>query len=566
MIALRRTAELTMLRARGASVRQVAWAGMRGALIAVVPAAVIATGIVFATPGAAPSAPSDWWPAAAAALVAVVGPAIAAAWPQRLPRRSRGRRPPRARRAARLVAEVAAGALAVAALVVLREQGTSTADVFTSAVPALVAVPVVIIEQRLYPLVLRAARRIAARRRGAAGFLALTTATRSALSPALPMFALVLVLTVAAFGGMTRAAITGGEVAASWRAVGADVWILPGQAEGNTAPGQQGIVGDIPPAAIRAIAAVPGARHVAAIYQDLWSLPNGQQVPGIAVDPGSYAALVASEPGYWPPVPAADLDSREPAGVTPILATPDVAAQLGSATTTMPANASRPVRARVAGVLSGTPALPGAGSFIVLPVSALRPISTPIEPNLLLLTGPDIDRARLSAVLAKWLPAAVSTDRLQNLATLTSAPLQHGTFELFALAVGAAAVLGLAVLLLALALGAAGRELTLARLATMGLTARQRAWLVALEVGPAVLAAAIAGVACALLLPAEIGPVLDLSAFTGSTVPVPFGADPVSVGLPLAGLAVLACAALAIEMRAGRRLGVATAMRAESSG
>jgi putative ABC transport system permease protein len=565
MVTLRRATELAMLRARGASLRQVAWTAMRGALIACVPAAVITAGVVLITPGPTPSAPSTWWPAVAAVLVAVCGPAVAGAWPQRLPRRRRGRRSPGARRGIRLVAEITACALAIAALVVLREQGTSTADLFTSAVPALVAVPVVIIEQRLYPLMLRTARRIAARRRGAAGFLALSTATRSPLSPALPMFALVLVLTVAAFGGMTRAAITGGEVAASWRAVGADVSIEPGAVQGSGASALQAVTGNIPPDAVRAIAAVPGVRHVAAIYQDLWSLPGGQQVTGIAVDPASYAALVASETGYWPPVPAAGLQEHEPAGVTPILATPDVAAQLRSTTSTLTSDASQPVRPRVAGVLSGTPALPGTGSFIVLPISELRPISDPIEPNVLLITGPDIDRARLSAVLAKWLPGASATDRLQVLAALTGAPLQHGTFDLFALAVGAAAALGLAVLLLALALGAAGRELTLARLATMGLTARQRAWLVALEVGPAVLAAAIAGAVCALLLPAELGPVLDLSAFTGSAVPVPFGADPVSVALPLAGLAVLACVALAIEMRAGRRLGVATAMRAESS-
>jgi len=121
------------------------------------------------------------------------------------------------------------------------------------------------------------------------------------------------------------------------------------------------------------------------------------------------------------------------------------------------------------------------------------------------------------------------------------------------------------VLLLVLALGAAARELALARLATMGLSRRQRAWLVVLEIGPAVLAAALAGVACALLLPAELGPVLDLSAFTGSATPVPLAADALSVAAPIAGLALLAVIALAIEMRAGRRLGIAARMRGEGS-
>jgi hypothetical protein len=47
-------------------------------------------------------------------------------------------------------------------------------------------------------------------------------------------------------------------------------------------------------------------------------------------------------------------------------------------------------------------------------------------------------------------------------------------------------------MLLELALGAAEREATLARLATMGLSEGQRAWVVALEVLPAVIAAAAA--------------------------------------------------------------------------
>ena len=82
------------------------------------------------------------------------------------------------------------------------------------------------------------------------------------------------------------------------------------------------------------------------------------------------------------------------------------------------------------------------------------------------------------------------TFRSDVLAGLASGPLQHGAFTLFTLAVGVAAALGLAVMLLELALGASERDSTLARLATMGLGEGQRAWVVALEVLPAVIAAA----------------------------------------------------------------------------
>src|SRR5262249_38764647 len=147
-------------------------------------------------------------------------------------------------------------------------------------------------------------------------------------TPALPTFALVLGLTVTAFGGMVRAGITTGDVTASWLAVGADVAITPGPAQGNGALAPEVINGTFPPDLVRAIPAVPGVQHMATISRDAWRLPGGQQATGIAVDPAGYAALVAATPGYWPQVPARLLQPAAGGG-TPVLATPDVAALLG---------------------------------------------------------------------------------------------------------------------------------------------------------------------------------------------------------------------------------------------
>ena len=140
-------------------------------------------------------------------------------------------------------------------------------------------------------------------------------------------------------------------------------------------------------------------------------------------------------------------------------------------------------------MLSETPALPGSGAFILMPLAAVHAQNGPTPVNMLLLTGAGIDRARLSAVVRDMIPGGITTARSDVLIGLTGAPLQHGAFVLFALALVAAAGLGLAVMLLELALGAAEREATLARLATMGLGERQRARVVALEVLPAVAAA-----------------------------------------------------------------------------
>ena len=156
------------------------------------------------------------------------------------------------------------------------------------------------------------------------------------------------------------------------------------------------------------------------------------------------------------------------------------------------------------------------------------------------------------------LPDGVTTFRSDVLSALTSGPLQHGAFTLFSLAVVVAAILGLAVMFLELALGAAEREATLARLATMGLGEGQRAWVVALEVLPAVIAAAVAAWACALALPQVLAPDIDLSVFTGSSVTVKLAADVASFAVPLVGLAVLAAVALGIEIRSGRSRGAAS--------
>jgi len=412
----------------------------------------------------------------------------------------------------------------------------------------------VIVVLRLYPLVLRELLRASARTSRAPAFLGLARASRTALTPALPAFALVLALTVAAFAGMVRDAVANGQVAASWQTAGADATVTPSYAAQSFT---------ISPAAARTVAAVPGVTHAAEVLNESWTTPAGRQVSVLAVDPARYAALVARTPGF-PQVAAELLAAPGQAGAPqPVLVSPQAAADVGSGVVTLSTRqaALRPVQVRVAGVIASTPALPAGGAFVIMPLAAIKSTVTPpaaIPVNEMLLTGGSIDQARLTAVVRHTLPDAVTTFRSDVLSALTSGPLQHGAFTLFSLALVVAAVLGLAVMLLELALGAAEREATLARLAAMGLGEGQRAWVVALEVLPAVIAAAVAAWACALALPQVLGPDLDLSVFTGSSVTVRLAADVASFAVPLAGLAVLAAVALGIEIRSGRKRGAAS--------
>ena len=567
MVALRRSAELALRRARGASVARIAATTAFGAALPCAPAA--AAGAVLAlllVPGQEPA--GGWWLPAGTLAVAVGAPAALAAWQQRLPRHGRSGRGlsrhglatgGRTRARVRLVAELTAAAAAAGAITVFRQQGTAPGagvDLYTSAAPVLVAVPAVIVVLRLYPLALRGLLRRYARRRGAVAFLGLARAARGALTPALPAFALVLALSVAAFAGTVRNAITGAEVAASWQAAGADVTITP---SASAAAGPAG--GGISAAAQRAAAAVPGVTHAAGVWQATWATSGDQPLIGIAVDPAQYAALVAATRTF-PPVNAASLAAGTP---QPVLASPQAAAILGRGaqllTTTAPV---QPVRVLVAGELSATPALPAGGAFVVLPLAALhlRPgTAEPLGASELLLTGAGIDRARLAAVLRDTVPGGFTTFRSDLLGGLTGAPLQHGAFALFALALAAAAVLGLAVMLLEVALASAEREAAVARLATMGLGERQQASVVAWEVLPSVLAAAVAGLACALVLPWVLRPAIDLSVFAGgSPVAAPLEPSASAVLLPLAALLVVTLAVLLAEVRQARR-GVAASLR-----
>ena len=162
MIAMRRSAELTMRRARGASVRQIAAVVGGGAAVACVPGRRPrrarrgaarpqgGTGAGGGTsrrlaPADSGAARRDLRPGRHRGLAAAAAPAAA-------------RRPAPPARRARLVAEATAVAAAVAGIVVFRQQGTqpgSGVNLYTSAAPVLVAVPAVIVVLRVYPVVLR---------------------------------------------------------------------------------------------------------------------------------------------------------------------------------------------------------------------------------------------------------------------------------------------------------------------------------------------------------------------------------------------------------------------------
>jgi putative ABC transport system permease protein len=559
MLAEHRRAEFGLMRARGAARRQLGLIALAGGAAAALPAALAGAAVaVAATPG--DPEPLGWRLAAVTIVVALAGPPlIALRWAETggaAEARTLDRDPGRPARARRWVAEAAAVLLAAGGLVVLRRQGLPQGggtNFYISAAPVLVAVPAAVLVIRLSPVALRGMARLAAARPGVTAFVGFARAARAALAATLPAFALVLALTVVAFGFMVRTAVLRGEIAASWQAAGADAVInLVSAAD------------PITPAAERAIAAAPGAGRTAAVLVTVASPGGGPPISVVAASPASYAALVAGTP--YPRVRAALL--AEPAGgagpgtpvPVPVLASPAVAARLPHRGAALPTQLGT-LRVRVAGLLSSTPAVPGSGSFVVVPAWATSRLGVQAPPTEVLIVGPRLDDRALAATVARVIPQAGVTFRSGVLAGLTGAALPHDAYVAFAEGGVVAAGFCVLVLLLALVLAARSRALTLARLSTMGLGPGQGRLLVIAEALPPVLAAAAAGMACALALAPLLGPVLDLSVFTGSGAPVPVRADLAALAIPAAGLVVLGVATLSAQALVASRRGAASALR-----
>ncbi len=565
LLAERRSAEFTLLRARGASGRQVALLAARASAISVIPAAA---GMLLG--GALVPSPlpivADWWVPALIALVALAGPGVAAAIryraraaksTDRWSAAAVGVRTPRAGarrdRIRRAVGSAAAFVLCVGAVAVLRHYGSGS-NLLAALSPFLIAVPIAIGIYYLTPPVVRALTLAAARRRDAVPFIAMARASRGSTIAWLPSLALVLTLAVVAVGSIVHDTVGSGEVDSSWASVGADdVITAPSSSTGFS------------PAAVHALTTLPGvARSAAAgvVNPGFFTLtpisshlPTGTTV--VVVDPAHYSALTAGTPAAQ--LPSGLAEPADPHAPVPVIASAMVAADIAPGSSMVINGVHFPIKQ--VGVTTATAALPGADEFVILPPWVLgRYGITAAPPSVLMLDG-GINATTLTATLHRVAPGASLTQRATALSALTHAPFQADTFDTLDLSMLAAALLAVVALLAGLTMGARSREQALARLATMGLSRRQANRLVLLENLPALAAALIGGVVCTLAIAALIGPGIDLGVFTGTEHGVPLQVDPLTLTLAGAAIAVTAAVALAGHTAAAHRRGVTAALR-----
>ncbi|MFE1231905.1 FtsX-like permease family protein [Streptomyces sp. NPDC059442] len=566
LFANRRAAELGLLRSRGGSLT-----GIGGRLLGETAVlALPATGLgLLAATQLLPEA--RFLPALAAAgavaLLACLALPLRAVFLHRRPLVHGGRddlvdaRPSRGR----TVTELTLLVLAAGAVAALRRRGTDDAgDHLVSAAPVLVALIAALVLVRLYPVPLRWAARPARRLRGAVGYLSLARAARSSAIGALPLLALLVALTTAAFGGSVLAGVADARDRAALLETGADARI---SGAADAVP--------LPDGLAEAVRGTPGVRDVTTVQIEYGvSLPTGTgqspettSAPLVGVDPESYTRL-ARRTGFGP-FPADLLGSTGTGGkvdhsrVLPAVASPAVAARLGTEPRDM-VTAAGEFRVRIVAVRAATPALSGADFLLVNGADLTHRANTT-----LLATGPSADgRALRAAVAAKSRDFAVVL-RTERLATYVDSPMQTGAELIYLTAIGAGAGYAVLAVLLSLLQSSPERATLLARLRTMGLTRGQGRRLLGLEALPQTLLAAVGGTLVGWATILLLAPGVDLVRLALSATPglasldsAPLRADPWSLVLPAVGVVVLTGAAALLQAAWAARRGSIKELRA----
>ncbi|MFC8512452.1 FtsX-like permease family protein [Streptomyces sp. NPDC057257] len=469
----RRAAELTLLRARGASLRGLATRLFAETAVVAVPAWAVGLALALL------AVPTDRaaYAVAAATAVALVACAALPVRAMAVHRRVRVHaaradvstvRPSRRR----TVAELTLVVVALGAVESLRRTGTSGGQL-SSLAPVLIATAAALLLIRLYPLPLRALARPAARLRGTVTHLSLARAGRTSASAVLPLLALLTALTTAAFGGSVLAGVHAARDHAAYLAVGADARVE------TPTP----LPADLPERVRR----VPGVRALSAVSLSYESKPgDGEQtVPVAGVNPQDYAEL-AARTGLGP-FGAGELAKRPATEPQPALASPAVAARYGTRSFPVRLEDGSTITVRVAAVVDRTPAVIGA-DFLVVNRAVLD--TRAARPSALLLTGSGIQASTLRKAAGS---SAQIQLRSEERAEYGDSPLQSGAERVYGAAVAAGAGYAVLALLLSLLRAAPERRALLARLRTMGLTRAQGRRLLILESLPQAALAAAGG-------------------------------------------------------------------------
>ncbi|MFC4035388.1 hypothetical protein ACFO3J_28535 [Streptomyces polygonati] len=574
----RRQAHLRLQRARGASTARLVLLRCAVAWPVVLIAALLgwAAGRALAPTGASGS-PQPVPAALAAAVVALTVPLmtwLAVREPRRPGRLRRSRRNITVGR--RVVLESTVLLAATAGVVALRSQGP---DGILGAVPVLVALAVVLVLLRIYPLVLRVVLRQARRGRGAVGFIGAARAAHDAPATGLALFVLVLTLGTAVFGGLVQRTISDGLATGAAWSTGADASAVA--------------AGTVPPAGTTTTApGTPTATGIRTALQHLHSLDLVGQADGavissvavITVDPRQLAAIAPKSPlahALLSGLATAPGTLTGPSATLPSFLSPGLRASehTGGFTSTVLAHG----QPRVSLIIepAGTLTAAELRDPLLGPVTALIPAGTPMlittagaedlmpqqssGSTVLLLKGDSPatagPAALRSAAAGALGPLARISVRSQTLSALRADGLTQGIGTIYTAASILAALSGLLALALELTLTSHERGRTTSYLRTLGLGGKEAGAVHFLQLLPLAVASAMGGTLLGLLEPRLMAGTLDLRQFTGGPAQPALRTD-YSLTLALAaGVTALILAAAATETVLARRRRLGAVLR-----
>ena len=568
--ARRRRPVLAAWRARGASTGQVLLAtAAEGVVIGVPAAALAAAGVIVLVPGG--QAGLSLVAGGVVFATGVLLVALVETPPALVAKGRAGRKPPKGPPDARSggrrqgVVELVVVVLAVAAIALLRQRGAAsdggpggtgapatgalaTANPFLAAAPALACIAAAVVARRLIPLPIRALAALAARSRGLPASLATRRASRESGSGAV----MAVILASAAMTGFTAATVLsldhGADVVA-WQDVGADYRVtvdfgsLPADLDPSALPG-----GDASAAAFRGMASV-------AIDSSAYDL--------LAIDAPAYAAVVRGSP-VDPPWPAEMLDPDP--GTVPVILSRVVASRAGVQAVGQQLTLrvrSRVIPAHVAAIQDAFPSMPVGGAFVVISRPHLLAVDPTLDlrPTDLYLAATPAGRDAFLGRLSYLGPDVQVASRTEEAATLRDQPINRTV----AIVVLAAALAGAAYASLALVAGLAmagsARSSEVAHLRMLGLAPREATATVALEFGPIVGLALLAGAVVGVGLFEAVRGALGLGGLLGSSLDVPLAIAPGPFALSVAATGAITGAAIALASALQGRAAAARAIR-----
>lgn len=553
LVAVRRRDATALVRGRGASRTQLITTELVEALAIAVPAGV-AGWFLAAWFAGGPAVPAATIGVALVVVGAVVVLVAATVPDNRRPLRELLRDPVRAPRRSvrRIILEVLVVVLAVVGVLAMRRRGVDLeggSDPLVAAVPVLVAIAAGLSVVRLHRVPIAAAALAASRRRGLAVAYGLRRAVRDRSNgPA--VLVVLLAVSVAVFASAVDSTIRRGQQVASWEQVGAPA--LVSVTEGQTITGLEDL---------------PGVTSVSYAQRRSASATGSNDITGrvdvVMVDPATLTRLSDGTPGELDlptqfGAQVGDLDPDQARPTIPAIASgrwfQDTRLRRGSLVSVL--LGADTVAVQVVEIRDRLLGLDGGDRpFLIVPRDYTAAVlDEDVVPNVAFVAANDSGIGAVGAHAMALDPGAELRVRSDVLDALRERPLVHGVQTGFRLSGLLALFLGALALVVVLTITSRDRIRDLALLTTTGSGPRQGLGITVVEVVPPVLMAVLAGAFLGQVTGDLLDGVLDLSPFTGT----PTASRVVSsTGTTLLAAAVIGAACLLIvfvvAIRAQRR-------------